>query len=71
MLQRYCEADIVKMSIIVKVNKRFKTIPSEIQTLLKKQMNLSYSSYGITEDNEQQKQTGKQSQKPHMSLFQN
>lgn len=71
MLQRYCEADIVKMSIIVKVNKRFKTIPSEIQTLLKKQMNLSYSSYGITEDNEQQKQTRKQSQKPHMSLFQN
>lgn len=71
MLQRYCEADIVKMSIIVKVNKRFKTIPSEIQTLLKKQMNLSYSSYGITEDNEQQKQTRKQSQKSHMSLFQN
>lgn len=67
MLQRYCEADIVKMSIIVKVNKRFKTIPSEIQTLLKKQMNLSYSSYGITEANEQQKQTRKQSQKSHMS----
>ena len=71
MLQRYCEADIVKMSILVKVNKRFKTIPSEIQTLLKKQMNQSYNSYGITEDNEQQKQTRKQSQTSHISLFQN
>ena len=71
MLQRYCEADIVKMSILVKVNKRFKTILSEIQTLLKKQMNQSYNSYGITEDNEQQKQTRKQSQTSHISLFQN
>lgn len=71
MLQRYCEADIVKMSILVKVNKRFKTIPSEIQTLLKKQMNQSYNSYGITEDNEQQTQTRKESQTSHISLFQN
>ena len=71
MLHRYCEADIVKMSGLVKVNKRFKTIPSEIQTLLKKQMNQSYNSYGITEDNEQQKQTRKQSQTSHISLFQN
>ena len=71
MLQRYCEADIVKMSILVKVNKRFKTIPSEIQTLLKKQMNQSYNSYGITEDNELQTQTRKQSQTSHISLFQN
>ena len=71
MLQRYCEADIVKMSILVKVNKRYKTIPSEIQTLLKKQMNQSYNSYGITEDNEQQTQTRKESQTSHISLFQN
>lgn len=33
MLRGY-KVDIVKMSILVKVNKRFKTIPSEIPTLL-------------------------------------